>query len=120
MVDSTPLRFIDEPITVEFKGTPILEKTPTCPDGFIWQGIKFEIEECINEWRDFRRRGRMARNMRDEHLKQAATKGSWGVGRFFFRVMVKQGRIFDLYYDRAVKDVYDRKGNWYLFSERRP
>jgi hypothetical protein len=59
----------------------------------------------------------MARNMRPEHAAKAAAHGSWGVGQFYFRVRTQQGRIFDLYYDRAPKDVDRRKGAWFLDKE---
>ena len=41
-----------------------------------------------------------------------------GGGRFFFRVSVDSGQIFELYYDRAPKDVDNRKGGWFLRGER--
>jgi len=52
-----------------------------------------------------------------EHAAVAASRGSWGVGRFFFRVRVENGRLFELYYDRAPKDSGDRKGAWFLRCE---
>jgi len=119
MIDTVPIRFIDETISVVFKKPPGREKKPPCPDAFEWQGESYEIAVCLSEWIDFSRRGRMVHNMRDNHLKSAIKQGSWGVGRFFFRVKVKQGQIFDLYYDRSVKNVNDRKGHWYLLAERR-
>lgn len=113
-----PARFIDEPIEVIYKQQPLLEKKPSCPDGFIWQGEEYVIEALLAEWQDFRRKGRMARNMIPEHAARASRTGSWGVGRFFFRVRVNGGRIFDLYYDRAPSSVDDRKGRWVLYRER--
>jgi hypothetical protein len=113
-----PIRFIDEPIEVMHSQAPLLEKTPGCPDQFKWQGETFEIVELMAEWQDFKRRGRMARNMAPPHKSRAERIGSWGVGRFFFRVRVSSGQIFELYYDRAPVDVDDRKGRWVLFAER--
>ena len=66
------------------------------------------------------RRGRMANNMRPEHAELAAERGSWGVGRFFFRIRTDSGPIFDLYYDRAPKGTANRKGAWFLFREMAP
>ena len=43
--------------------------------------------------------------------------GSLGVGRFYFRVRVDSGQIFDLYYDREIQDVDDRLGHWFLYRE---
>ena len=47
----------------------------------------------------------------------AANRGSWGVGRYHFCVRTASGSCFDLYYDREPKDIDDRKGQWFLFSE---
>jgi len=110
--------FIDEPIEVFFDKPPMLEKSPECPQGFLWQGNTYRVEVLLEEWRDYRRRGRMARNMRPEHAQRASIKGSWGVGRFCFRVQVAGGRVFELYYDRSPDNIDDRKGSWYLLSER--
>ena len=112
------MRFIDEPIEVQFDSPPPLEKSPPCPQGFIWQSQIFRIVELLAEWKDFRRRGRMGRNMIPPHLSRAERIGSWGVGRFFFRVRTDGGRIFEIYFDRAPADAGDRKGSWVLFGER--
>lgn len=116
-MDDLPVRFIDEPIEVTYHQPPLLEKTPACPQGFRWRDEDFSVVEMLAEWQDFRRRGRMARNMISPHLQHAARTGSWGVGRFFFRVRVHTGRIFEIYYDRAPLDSLHRKGEWFLFSE---
>jgi hypothetical protein len=55
--------------------------------------------------------------MRPERAAAATRRGSWGVGRFYFRVRVDGERFFELYYDRAPKDSRQRKGSWYLRSE---
>jgi hypothetical protein len=112
-----PLRFIGEPIEVVFDKPPVWSKSPGCPDGFIWRGETHRIAELLGEWCDFRRRGKMARNMRESHLTVASTHGSLGVGRFTFCVCTDEGRIFELYYDRAPKSVDDRKGSWTLYRE---
>lgn len=111
-------RFIDEPIEVIFDSPPALEKSPPCPQGFIWRGENFRIVELIAEWKDFRRRGRMGRNMIPPHLSRASRIGSLGVGRFFFQVLTADRRIFEIYYDRGIVDADDRKGSWVLLSER--
>jgi hypothetical protein len=110
-------RFIDEPIIVVYSSDPLLEKTPVCPDGFVWNGQEYQISEKLMEWVDYTRRGRMARNMSDAHSAAAARKGSWGVGRFYFRVLTFDKQIFDIYYDRAPKGVDQRKGQWFVFRE---
>ena len=112
------MRFIDEPIEVQFDSPPLLEKSPPYPQRFTWQSETFRIVELLAEWKDFRRRGRMGRNMIPPHLSRAERIGSWGVGRFFFRVRTEGGRIFEIYFDRAPADAGDRKGSWVLFGER--
>jgi hypothetical protein len=110
-------RFIDEAIVALFTVEPLLEKKPACPDAFLWGDHEFTISEKIMEWVDFSRRGKMARNMSDAHSLATSTKGSWGVGKFFFRVSTDQKRIFDIYYDRASKGSGKRKGQWFLLRE---
>ena len=117
MTDLTPIHFYDDPIEVRFDTPPAREKTPDCPDGFDWEGKSYRIVETLSEWSDFTRRGRFARNMRPAHAAVAATRGSLNVGRFYFRVRVDSGQIFDLYYDRAMKNLDDRKGQWFLYRE---
>jgi len=113
-----PIHFLDEPIEAVYTQPPVLEKEPDCPDGFTWKGIEFQVVELLAEWRDNRRRGRMARNMSLEHAERAMVKGSWGVGRFFFRVRVNTGQVFEIYYDRAPLSADDRKGHWFIYLER--
>lgn len=112
-----PTRFIDAEIEVSFDHGPVLTKKPGAPDGFFWEGEDYRISEVLSRWFDYRRRGNMARNMREPHLREAERRGSWGVGRFYFRVRTEDGRVFDLYYDRAPKKVADRAGHWFLWRE---
>jgi hypothetical protein len=127
-----PQHFIGEPIDAIFDQPPTLEKKPPCPNGFVWHGQMYRIIEELEAWHDYDRKGRMATNMRPAHAEAAAGRGSWGVGRFYFRVRVEDGRLFELYYDRAPrpaarrgsKDATDtgkgskeRKGAWFLQSE---
>ncbi len=111
------LHFIGEPIQVEFDQPPLLEKKPGCPDRFVWREETYRVVELLSEWHDYGRRGRMAANMRPTHIATASRRGSWGVGRDYFRVRTGTGQIFDLYYDRAPKSVDDRKGGWFLYRE---
>lgn len=113
----TPIRFIGEAIIVSFDHPPLLEKKPDCPDAFLWRGEKFRVAELLEAWVDFNRRGRMARNMQPQHAAVASRRGSWGVGRYFFRVRTDKDQVFELYYDRAPKDVDNRKGIWMLVAE---
>jgi hypothetical protein len=109
--------FIDEPIEVLYATKPLLDKKPTCPDAFKWVENEFIVIEQVMEWVDYTRRGRMARNMSDAHSLAASGKGSWGVGRFYFRVKTSVNRTFDIYYDRAPKGIANRKGQWFVFRE---
>jgi hypothetical protein len=115
-----PRHFIGEAIAVEFDQPPLLSKKPTAPQRFIWDGEVFDIVRVESTWFDYGRRGAMARNMAPAHLKTAETRGSWGVGRTYFRVVTQGGRAFDLYYDRAPRDAGDRAGQWYLWRELVP
>jgi hypothetical protein len=112
-----PIRFLDQPIQVFFNTPPVHEKSPPCPDSFVWEDRTYRIVEKISEWNDFTRRGRAARNMRPSHAEVAAGRGSLNVGRFYFRVRVDTGQVFDLTYDRAMKDVDNRKGQWLVYRE---
>lgn len=111
------MRFIGEAVSVYFHQQPALEKIPGAPDGFVWHDVDFPVVEVLSEWHDYRRRGRMAHNMRPTHAASAKRRGSWGVGQDYFRVRTANGRIFDIYYDRAPKSVDDRKGAWFLDKE---
>lgn len=116
MIDQIP-RFIGEPIESIFDSPPELEKKPGCPNGFNWRGEEHRIEELLSEWHDYQRKGRMAKNMRDAHLQSASARGSWGVGRDYYRVRTNTGRVFDIYYDRKPKGIDERKGGWFLDRE---
>lgn len=124
-----PIHFLDQPIEPLFDTPPAREKSPDCPDGFIWENKTYRVTEMLSSWSDFTRRGKMARNMRPAHAAVAAGRGSLNVGRFYFRVRVvlsgsstaghPRDQIFDIYYDRAMKSVDDRKGQWFLYRELR-
>lgn len=124
MTEYTPIHFLDEHIDVIFNIPPIHEKSPHCPNGFIWNDQTYQVIESLSEWSDFSRTGRMAKNMRPEHAEVASTRGSLNVGRFYFRVKAMSGsapaaqtQIFDIYYDRAMKGVDKRKGEWFVYRE---
>ena len=115
--DYQPLHFLDLPIDAIFDTPLIREKTPECPNGFIWEDKTYRVVEMLSSWSDFKRRGKMARNMRPAHAEVASSRGSLNVGRFYFRVKVETGQIFDIYYDRAMKNVDERKGQWFIYRE---
>ena len=112
-----PKRFISEIIQVHFDKPPMLEKKPNAPDAFTWRGQTYWVVEVLSEWVDYERKGRMRRNMQPQHAAVASQRGSWGVGQFYFRVRTESDQVFDLYYDRAPKDVDNRKGEWFLNQE---
>ena len=112
-----PIRFISEPITVQFDVPPALDKKPGCPDRFLWRDQTFHVARKLKEWHDYGRRGRMAHNMRPAHLQAARRRGSWGVGRDYYRVRTANDRVFELYYDRAPDNAGDRGGSWFLYRE---
>jgi hypothetical protein len=116
-MEYTPIHFLDEHIDVIFNIQPLHEKSPTCPNGFVWNDKTYQIIRSLSEWVDFTRRGKMARNMQPAHAAVASTRGSLNVGRFYFRVKVDSGQIFDIYYDRAMKGVDKRKGEWFVYRE---
>lgn len=59
----------------------------------------------------------MARNMQPRHAEVAKKRGSWGVGQDYYRIRVNTNQIFDIYFDRAPKDVDHRKGAWFIYQE---
>ena len=115
--DWSPLRFIGEEVEVVIEQVRLPIKKPEAPDTFHWKGNEWRIQRVISVWSEYERRGRMARNMSPAHSIAATRRGSWGVGRFYFRVQVEDGRVFDLYYDRAPDDASDRLGHWFLLQE---
>jgi hypothetical protein len=90
-MESSPLSFFDEPIEVTFDKAPVLSKSPPCPATFTWRGETYRVVDMLETWQNFTRRGKMERNMRPSHRIMAAKRGSWGVGRFHFRVQVEGG-----------------------------
>jgi hypothetical protein len=117
MDEWAPVGFIVEEIQARFDHAPTLTKKPGAPSEFIWRDEVFKVDKVHSSWVDYGRRGRMARNMKTAHLEAAERRGSWGVGRYYFRVQVEGGRVFDLYYDRAPKSAADRSGHWFIWRE---
>ena len=119
MDNSQPIHFLDRPIEPIFDNPPAREKTPDCPNGFIWEEKPYRVTEMLSSWSDFTRRGKMARNMRPAHAAVASSRGSLNVGRFYFRVRTDTDQVLDIYYDRAMKNIDDRKGQWFIYREMR-
>jgi len=114
-----PVRFIDAEIQVSHDRPPLLTKKPTAPDSFAWGERRLRVLEVLSTWTSYERRGRMADNMAPAHAATAARRGSWGVGRFYFRVRTDSDEVFDLYYDREPESAGDRAGHWFLWRELR-
>ena len=115
-----PFHFLDEPIEVHFDTPPLLTRKPDAPQAFVWREERFAVDDILATWSDYRRRGRSERNMQPAHAQVAVRRGSWGVGRFYFRLRVQGGRVFDIYYDRAPEDAGDRVGHWFVYRELGP
>ena len=114
-------RFIGAPIEVVYDEPPALAKRPGPPDGFTWEGRTYRVVEVVSEWHDYHQRGKTAAFYRKERgsyrAKAAQRRGSWGVGRDYYRVRTDAGDVFDMYYDRSPKGSRRRKGAWFLFRQ---
>jgi len=113
MIELVPVRFINDAIMVEFDRPPLYGKTPVAPNRFWWNGVLWQIKDVMLEWKDYERRGKASHNMRPTNLLKAMGRGSFGVGRFYFRVNTQQDRIFVLYFDRAA----EKDQAWILHAE---
>lgn len=109
--------YIGEIISVEFDEPQLFVKKPECPNKFSWRGESYRVTEIISEWHDFSRKGKSSRNMKDAHLERANIKGSLGVGRYYFQVRTDENRIFEIYYDRSIKNTFKTGGFWVIFQE---
>ena len=112
-----PAQFINESIVACYDAPPTLEKKPGCPDWFVWRDEEYRIIELLSEWHDYKRKGRMTRNMEPAHAATAERRGSWGVGQDYYRIKTENDRIYEIYYDRAPKSVEHRKGQWFIYRE---
>ena len=114
------MEFYAEEIDVRFDWEPVLEKRPGLPAAFSWRGKEYLIVELLKEWHDYRQRGKSAAFYQKERgsfrAKSAQRRGSWGVGRDFYRVRTDSGEIFDIYYDRTPKGS-EKIGQWVLFRK---
>ncbi|HAF61728.1 MAG TPA: hypothetical protein DCK95_05330 [Anaerolineaceae bacterium] len=110
------IRFIGESIEVCYDHGIMKLKSPPCPDRFYWRSTQYTVTQLVQQWSDFSRKGRMKRNMSEAHRIKAERTGSWGVGRFFFRVKVNTGQDFTIYYDRSPQSA-QKDRSWMLFQE---
>jgi hypothetical protein len=111
------MEFYAEEIEVRFDQEPVLEKRPGPPAAFTWRGREYVVVELLKEWHDYRKRGKTRSFYEKERgsywVKSGQRRGSWGVGRDYYRVRTATGEIFDIYYDRSPKG-QARKGQWIL------
>jgi hypothetical protein len=119
--DELSARFIGAPIQVTYDEPPALDKRPGPPDGFTWQERTYRVTALVQEWHDYRKRGRTLAFYTKEQgsfrAKAARRRGSWGVGRDYYRVRTDTGEVFDLYYDRSPRGPGRGKGTWFLFRQ---
>lgn len=111
------MEFYADEIEVRFAQEPVLEKRPGPPSAFTWRGREYVVVELLKEWHDYRKRGKTKTLYEKERgsywVKSGQRRGSWGVGRDYYRVRTASGEIFDVYYDRAPKG-RDKIGQWIL------
>jgi hypothetical protein len=121
MASDLPARFIGAPVEVFHDRPPELEKKPGPPDGFIWEGRTYRVAAVLEEWHDYRLRVQSrafyVKERGSYRAKAAERRGTWGVGRDYYRVRTTEGEVFDLYYDRAPKGPGERKGAWFLWRQ---
>ena len=112
-----PMEFYVDEIEVRFDREPVVQKRPGLPAAFTWRGWEYVIVELLQEWHDYRKRGKTKMLYEKERgaywVKSAQRRGSWGVGRDFYRVRTESGEIFDIYYDRAPQGG-EKIGQWIL------
>jgi len=60
MTEFISIHFYDNLIEVVFDVQPAREKTPDCPNGFVWNDRTYLVAEMLSSWSDFSRRGRSA------------------------------------------------------------
>lgn len=114
------MQFIGREISVRLPQGFSLEKKPPVPEAFECQGKSYLVNEMLAMWHrygkpDIRTQGGRA----PYFVRSGRTQGSWGQGRVYYRVRTDEGRLFDLYYDRAPKG-QRRAGAWFLWRELSP
>ena len=89
--------FISEEIEALFDQEPVLEKRTSVPDGFIWRGHTYRVVSLLREWHDYTPRGKSKAMYEKEHgaywVKASHRRGTWGVGRDYYRVLTASDEI---------------------------
>ena len=111
------MQFIGHEITVTLPSGFSLEKKPPVPESFQWQGKLHTVTEMLAMWHRYGKPEIRTQGGRPPYfVRSGRTQGSWGKGRVYYRIRTKNGRLFDLYYDRAPKG-QRRAGSWILWRE---
>ena len=111
------VRYIGKEIIPGYTNGVLFVKDPACPDFFMQDQQIYVVKQVLSEWRDYQRKGNKTHNMRESHLQRAHLKGSWGTGRYYFRVETECGHTFEIYYDRTPSSRQNKFGHWVLFKE---
>ncbi|RJQ07061.1 MAG: hypothetical protein C4551_07320 [Bacillota bacterium] len=114
--------FVGEEIEPVFEEAPALEKKTGAPSGFRLREREYKIQRVVKEWHEYnqsRPGGGWDAGRPPYAMRGVRNRGSWGQGKDFYRVLLDDGRLVDIYYDRRPKSGGDkgRKGRWVLFRE---
>jgi hypothetical protein len=107
--------FISAVIEALFHREPAIKKRAGPPDAFVWDGRRFEVVEVLSEWHDYDKRREIGETRRSQS-QLYRQRGSWGLGRDWYRVQTGEGRLFDLYYERRPRS-RTVIGSWVLYCE---
>jgi len=111
------MQFIGREISVKLPSGFSLEKKPPVPDTFNWHGKIHSVVEMLANWHRYGKPEIRTQGGRAPYfVRSGRSQGSWGQGRVYYRVRTEEGRLFDLYYDRAPKG-QRRAGAWFLWRE---
>ena len=111
------MEFIGREIIVTLPSGFSLEKKPPAPHAFQWQDKSHRVTEMLANWHRYGKPEIRTQGGRPPYfVRSGRTQGSWGQGRVYFRVRTEEGRLFDIYYDRAPKG-QRRAGAWFLWRE---
>lgn len=111
------MNFVGGEITVRLPDGFSYEKKPPVPEAFQWRGSLHPVVEMLATWHRYGKAEIRTQGGRDPYyVRSGGTQGSWGQGRVYYRVRTEEGRLFDLYYDRAPKGKR-RAGAWFLWRE---
>jgi hypothetical protein len=111
--------FVGAAIEVGHDTPPAVAKRPGPPDEIVWQDQRLRVVAVLREWHDYRPRG----STKSFYVKErgsyralaAQRRGSFGVGRDYYRLRLSSGEVFDVYYDRSPRAGQGGRGGWYLW-----